>query len=467
MISVDITTPQVITLGRNGEYGEVNAVQFDITTYVDTLGEGTVTLYFRRIYGEAAYIPLNVSVSDGIVTWIPSETDLGVRSDSGYVEIRYEYNSGRAVSRKYRVIIKESLTDDITGDVSLGEQYLAEIAAYMQPILENHIIYSDFVDSMSTYKEDYPFAFSVNGYTGDVVLTYADVNALSEDTYIPAKVSDLENDLGFLTEHQDISGKANISDLSSVATSGDYDDLINKPQNISVFTNDIGYLLEHQDLSGKADVDSVYTKTETDELLNEYISEFVVTISIVNGTYSADKTFAELLSASETKTITCIYGNLKLPLLTAASSSIVFQDISMSSGIVTGTSITITSSNSVSITVEHLDEAVKSVNSKTGEIILEREDIGVFSGTTSEINALIANNDVSDGDILIITDDSPDQSDSVSYVLKETFDNAISQKPTVRGTPTDGQFLVYSSAHGVYVPTTVLTADYIEFGGTT
>ena len=34
---------------------------------------------------------------------------------------------------------------------------------------------------------------------------------------------------GYLTSHQDISGKANSSDLATVATSGDYDDLINKP----------------------------------------------------------------------------------------------------------------------------------------------------------------------------------------------------------------------------------------------
>ena len=34
---------------------------------------------------------------------------------------------------------------------------------------------------------------------------------------------------GFLTEHQDISGKANVSDLKTVAISGDYNDLENKP----------------------------------------------------------------------------------------------------------------------------------------------------------------------------------------------------------------------------------------------
>lgn len=56
------------------------------------------------------------------------------------------------------------------------------------------------------------------------------------------------NNKGYLTEHIDISGKANISDLANVATSGDYNDLTNKPTiptvptNVSSFTNDAGYL---------------------------------------------------------------------------------------------------------------------------------------------------------------------------------------------------------------------------------
>ena len=46
---------------------------------------------------------------------------------------------------------------------------------------------------------------------------------------IPTATSDLTNDSGFLTEHQDISGKANTADLATVATSGSYTDLRNKP----------------------------------------------------------------------------------------------------------------------------------------------------------------------------------------------------------------------------------------------
>lgn len=79
----------------------------------------------------------------------------------------------------------------------------------------------------------------------------------------PTNVSDFTNDAGYLTEHQDISGKANISDLDDVAFSGDYSDLSNVPTNVSSFTNDAGYLTEHQSLS------NYYTKSETDNLLDD------------------------------------------------------------------------------------------------------------------------------------------------------------------------------------------------------
>ena len=62
---------------------------------------------------------------------------------------------------------------------------------------------------------------------------------------IPTKTSQLTNDSGFLTEHQDISGKANLADLATVATSGSYNDLNNKPTiptNTSELTNDSGFI---------------------------------------------------------------------------------------------------------------------------------------------------------------------------------------------------------------------------------
>ena len=54
---------------------------------------------------------------------------------------------------------------------------------------------------------------SVNGMTGDVILE------------IPSKTSQLENDSGFLTEHQSLAEYAKKSELFSK----DYNDLTNKP----------------------------------------------------------------------------------------------------------------------------------------------------------------------------------------------------------------------------------------------
>lgn len=107
---------------------------------------------------------------------------------------------------------------------------------------------------------------------------------------VPTNVSAFTNDAGYITEHQDISGKldkagdgsnvtatftqatsrANIStgeklsvifgkimkwfaDLKTVAFTGAYSDLSGKPTNLSEFTNDSGFLTEHQDISGKMD----------------------------------------------------------------------------------------------------------------------------------------------------------------------------------------------------------------------
>ena len=69
--------------------------------------------------------------------------------------------------------------------------------------------------------------------------------------------------------------KSNSADLATVATSGDYDDLSNKPiiptvpTNVSAFTNDAGYLTQHQSLA------NYYTKTETDNKIDDKIDAYV------------------------------------------------------------------------------------------------------------------------------------------------------------------------------------------------
>ena len=80
------------------------------------------------------------------------------------------------------------------------------------------------------------------------------LDAKADASTIPTKVSDLTNDSGYLTTHQDISGKANISDLATVATTGAYSDLTGTPTiptKVSDLTNDSGFLTSHQSLDSK------------------------------------------------------------------------------------------------------------------------------------------------------------------------------------------------------------------------
>ena len=101
----------------------------------------------------------------------------------------------------------------------------------------------------------------------------------------------------YLTSHQDISGKANIADLATVATSGSYNDLLNKPTiptiptNVSTFTNDAGYLTSHQDISGKAnsaDLATVATSGSYADLLNKPdLSAYLTTVPTMVGATSS------------------------------------------------------------------------------------------------------------------------------------------------------------------------------------
>lgn len=90
------------------------------------------------------------------------------------------------------------------------------------------------------------------------------------ESEVPTKTSDLTNDSGFITGYTETDPtvpshvknitQANISSWNNKSDfSGNYNDLSNKPTiptvptKVSAFTNDVGYLTEHQDISGKVD----------------------------------------------------------------------------------------------------------------------------------------------------------------------------------------------------------------------
>lgn len=124
------------------------------------------------------------------------------------------------------------------------------------------------------------------------------VEGLASETYVnekvaaivipevPTKVSELENDAGYLTTHQSLAEYAKTADLAQVAKTGSYNDLIDKPTipsttglatetyvdnkiaeidiptvptKVSAFENDAGYLTEHQSLADYSTTAQVQT----------------------------------------------------------------------------------------------------------------------------------------------------------------------------------------------------------------
>ncbi len=159
------------------------------------------------------------------------------------------------------------------------------------------------IDGLATKKEltDGLATKSDTTHTHDQYLTeHQDLSNYALKTElptVPTKVSQLQNDKGYiteipseyitetelsakgyLTEHQDISGKANISDLSTVATSGSYNDLTNKPtipNKTSQLQNDSGYLtsipneyVTDEELNAKGYLTSIPSEYITETELN-------------------------------------------------------------------------------------------------------------------------------------------------------------------------------------------------------
>ncbi len=138
------------------------------------------------------------------------------------------------------------------------------------------------------------------------------------DIVIPSKTSELENDSGYLTEHQDLSAYAKKTEI---------------PTNVSAFTNDAGYLTEHQSLVNYAlkseipDTANLATKTEVQEVENKIPEPYILpmattstlggvkpdgtTITVADGVISAVGGSSGRASADEETIITNAEGKLE------------------------------------------------------------------------------------------------------------------------------------------------------------
>ena len=154
--------------------------------------------------------------------------------------------------------IPSSVSEFINDANYVTEEGLTQ-KGYLTNYVETDPIYLSEKESLAKKSDltNYTQVTTFNELQAKVTKNTEDILAKPNHSDIPKNVSELNNDSGYLTEHQQI---------ANVAKTGDYNDLINKPTiptKISQLTNDKeyttmaevnqqGFLKEHQDLSGYA-----------------------------------------------------------------------------------------------------------------------------------------------------------------------------------------------------------------------
>lgn len=120
----------------------------------------------------------------------------------------------------------------------------------------------------------------------DTAVNASKVNNLTVETAVPKNAEFTDT----VYTHPSTHPASMITGLASVATSGSYSDLSNKPTipvvptNVSAFINDAGYLTQHQSLNGYAKTSVANTWTAEQSINNVNITYERYTASSVSGT---------------------------------------------------------------------------------------------------------------------------------------------------------------------------------------
>ena len=146
-------------------------------------------------------------------------------------------------------------------DTILDEDFLQKhFNIVPQGVIENFPFVEDNIDAITDYE------LFTKGFD------YLDEKKADKDDIplMPSKVSQLANDVGYITKDvNDLTNYTKTSELATVATTGDYDDLINKPTipDVSNFiTKDVDDLTYYTKSSELA---TVATTGDYDDLLNK------------------------------------------------------------------------------------------------------------------------------------------------------------------------------------------------------
>ena len=205
--------------------------QDTVTGLTKQIGQNRLWISFKADTVNFLQVDIPTDGYDGTPFWSVRATNLTINGDTYTIE---QLKNGEGLS-------------DLFSGASFG--YL--IVDALPSVGEPNIIYLVYDDETGTYVEylwlSQEEVWEEIGSVGDVELT---------NYYTKSEINTM------------LGGYAETSDLATVATTGSYDDLSDKPTiptvptNVSAFTNDAGYLTEHQSLS------NYYNKSQTDNLLN-------------------------------------------------------------------------------------------------------------------------------------------------------------------------------------------------------
>ena len=300
--------------GVKGEDGLTTDISLNGTTY--THSNGTITL------PDYPTVPTNISEftnDSGYITNIPDEYITEEKLNAKGYLTEHQDISKLALKSELHSHTNKAILDNITSDKVVNWDNKSEFSGDYNDLTNKPAIPtktsqltndSDFVNS--TYVVNKIAEVSLSG--GDVDLSgyqtrtdntlntkdktivggINEIKASVDSIEIPTKTSDLINDSGYLTEHQNLDGYAKTTDLSTIATTGSYNDLTNKPTiptKISQLNNDSnfissipseyvtetelnakGYLTEHQSLTDyakKTDLHNHDNKTVLDNITQD------------------------------------------------------------------------------------------------------------------------------------------------------------------------------------------------------
>lgn len=172
---------EILELGREGE-NLARKITFDISDWIEEYGSGDVYLFAER-FGDAGPYPVSVSVEEGIVTWMITNSDAG-RHGYGKCELRYIANGVVVKSETWITYTDEALGEAMGEPPAPYESWVDGIISAKESAESAVLRASDFVNHMPIIGENGNW-WAWNGSK------YVDSGSFAE---YPTRTSELEND---------------------------------------------------------------------------------------------------------------------------------------------------------------------------------------------------------------------------------------------------------------------------------